>query len=100
MDNYHVKLLSHALEQIEHIYAYITGELKAKPAAEKLAQELEKAIFSLEAMPYRYPKRRTGAYADRGYRQVFVGNFTIVYRVDEANKEVIIVTVRYSRSSF
>ena len=51
-------------------------------------------------MPYRGSIRRTGAFANRGYRQVFVKNFTIVYRIDEAKKMVVIVTVRYTPSSF
>ncbi len=41
-----------------------------------------------------------GAYADRGYRQIFVGNFTVLYRIEETKKHVLIVTVRYSRSQF
>ena len=33
-------------------------------------------------------------------KKVFVKNFTIIYRIDEERKTVIIVTVRYSPSSF
>ena len=100
MDKYRLRLLSHALQQLDEIYAYIANELDAQEAAENLVEKLEEAIFSLEVMPHRYPKRRTGAYTNRAYRQVFVKNFCVVYRVDEAEKEVIIVAVRYSRSNF
>ena len=55
---------------------------------------------SLDQMPYRCPVRQTGAYANRGYRQLLVGNYTVIYRVDEAKKQVIVVTVRYSPSNF
>ena len=48
-------------------------------------------------MPYRGSIRRTGAFANRGYRQIFVKNFTIVYRIDEAKKMVVIVTLRYTK---
>ncbi len=51
-------------------------------------------------MPYRGAERRIGAYADKGYRQLFVKNFTIVYRVDEKKMTVVIVTIRYTPSSF
>lgn len=54
----------------------------------------------MEVMPQRGAKRRVGAYANKGYRQLFVKNFTIAYRIDEVKKQVIIVTVRYSRSEF
>ena len=51
-------------------------------------------------MPYRCPERRTGAYANKGYRQLLAKNYTVIYRVDESAREVLIVTVRYSRSNF
>lgn len=37
--------------------------------------------------------KQTGAYANKGYRQLFVGNFTVVYRVAEAKKRVLVVTI-------
>ena len=38
--------------------------------------------------------------ANRGYRQLFVENYTAIFRIDEAKKTVIVVTVRYSPSEF
>jgi hypothetical protein len=38
--------------------------------AAELIDSLEKAIFSLENMPQRGALRKTGAYANRGYRQL------------------------------
>jgi len=37
-----------------------------------LIDELEKAILTLDFMPYRGAERKVGAYANKGYRQVFV----------------------------
>lgn len=54
----------------------------------------------LDETPYRGSVRRAGAFSNRGYRQVFVKNFTIVYRVDQVRKMVVIVTARYTPSSF
>ena len=39
-------------------------------------------------------------YADCGYRQLLIENYTVIYRIDEAQKQVIVVTVRYSPSNF
>ncbi len=100
MDKYHVKLLSETLQQIDAIYGYITKELQSQIDAENLIDKLEEVIFSLESMPYRHPRRRTGIYANKEYRQVFVKNFCLVYRIDEIKKEVIIVAIRYSKSNF
>ena len=66
----------------------------------KLVERIENAIFSLETMPYRCPERRRGAYAYRGYRQLLVENYTVIYRIQESEKQVIVVTVRYSSSEF
>lgn len=100
MDKYGVKLLFAAYRNLEEIYTYIATELRAEQSAMNLIDILEEAIFSLEVMPLRGVKRREGAYANKGYRQLFVKNFTVVYRIDEAKKQVIIITVRYSRSQF
>ncbi len=100
LDKYGVKLLSAAYRSLEDIYTYIAEELHEKQTALKFIDKLEEAIFSLEIMPYRGAKRCVGAYAKKGYRQIFVKNFTVVYRIDESQKQVIIVTVRYSGSEF
>lgn len=51
-------------------------------------------------MPERGAERRTGTYAYKGYRQLFVKNYTIVYRVDADAKDVMIITVKYSHQNF
>jgi len=100
LDKYSVKLLSAAYRNLDNIYVYIVMELQAKQSAMNLIDKLEEAIFSLEVTPYRGAKRCVGAYANKGYRQLFVENFTVVYRIDETKKQVIIVTIRYSQSEF
>ena len=100
MADYTVKLMRRASGDLDDIYNHIADDFKAIGTAQKMADALEEAILSLEEMPYRGSLRRTGAFANRGYRQLFVKNFTIVYRIDEPGKMVIIVTVRYTPSSF
>ena len=100
MDNYSVKLMSRALRDLDKIYDYISHTLEEPGTALKLVERIENAIFSLETMPYRCPERRRGAYAYRGYRQLLVENYTVIYRIQESEKQVIVVTVRYSSSEF
>ena len=100
MDKYSVKLMSRAQRDLDGIYAYIAQTLMEPGTALALVERIEKEILSLDQMPYRYSVRQTGAYANRGYRQLLVGNYTVIYRVDEAKKQVIVVTVRYSPSNF
>jgi len=100
LDKYSVTLLSAAYRNLDDIYEYIATQFHAEQSAMNLIDKLEEAIFSLELMPQRGSKRHVGAYANKGYRQLYINNFTVVYRIDEAKKQVIIVTVRYSRSQF
>lgn len=100
MVEYSVKLLSRALRDLDGIYAYISRTLLEKNSALALADRIAEGIYSLGQMPYRCPQRKHGIYANRGYRQLFVENFTVIYRVDEEKKEVIVVTIRYSPSEF
>ena len=100
MDKYSVKLTSRALRDLDAIYAYIAQTLREPGTALKLVDRLEEAVFSLEQMPYRCPERKRGTYANRGYRQLLVENYTAIYRVEAAKKQVIVVTVRYSPRQF
>ena len=100
MVKYQVKIPPQAFRDLDMIYSYIAEHLLEPGTAEKLVDEIERGIFSLEDLPNRGAPRRIGQYANKGYRQLFVKNYTIVYRVDEAAKCVIIITVKYSASEF
>ena len=95
LDRYDVSLYARAYQDLDEIYAYIAGALLNPTAAIGLIDELEQAIFGLEQYPERGDLRRTGAYANRGYRQLFVKNYVIIYRVLKEIKQVHIVTVCY-----
>ena len=100
MDKYVVKLYAHANRDLEGIYTYIAENLLEPGTALNMVDELENAIFSLEQFPERGAIRRGGAYANGDYRQLFVKNYVIIYRVLKQKKEVHIVTVRYTPSNF
>ena len=100
MDKYKVSLTNRALRNLDDIYVYIAQTLLVPETALGLVDNIEKEVLSLEEMPYRFPERKTGAYANRGYRQLFVGNYTVIYCIDEKHRQVIVVTIRYSPSQF
>ncbi len=100
MDKYSVKLMDRALRDLDGIYTYIAKTLLEPKTALDLVDTIEQEIFTLESIPYRCPERKTGSYANKGYRQLLVKNYTVIYRIDEAAKAVIVVTVRYSPSQF
>jgi len=100
LNKYTIKLLSAVYRDLDQIYEYIIDEFQDRNAAEIVVSDLENAIISLEMMPYRGSLRQVGAFKNKEYRQLFVKRFTIIYRINEINKQVIIVTVKYSRSEF
>ncbi len=100
MDKYRVEISPQAYRELDEIYAYIAENLLAPDAAFDTVEAIEKAIFSLDSMPQRGPERKVGAYAYKGYRQLFVKNYTVVYRIEEYRKTVLVVTVKYSPSEF
>ena len=89
-----------SLQDLDEIYGYIASNLQEPGVAAELLDALESEILSLEYLPYRCSERRTGSFANSGYRQLMVKNYIVIYRIDEAHKQVLIVTVRYARSSF
>lgn len=100
MDRYIVKFLSRALRDLDGIYSYIAKSLLEPETALSLVERIEEQIYSLEHLPYRCSERKKGVYANCGYRQLLVENYVVIYRVDEEEKQVIVVTVRYSSSEF
>lgn len=98
MGKYSVKLMKRALQDLDGIYAYIAQNLQETGAALKLVCKIEEKIFSLKQIPYCCPERKNGTYANRGYRQSFVGNFTVVFHIDEAKKHVLLVIAKYTPS--
>lgn len=100
MEKYNVKLLLKAYRDVDEIFDYIKNELKEPNTAQNIFRSIEEAILSLEEFPYRGSERKVGIYANKGYRQLFVKNFTVIYRVDEYTGCVIVITVKYSPRNF
>ena len=100
MERYRVKLYPRAYRDIDEIYSYIAENLLAPAAAQDLRECLEDAILSLEIFPERGAVRRIGRYAHCGYRQLLVKRYVLIYRILPEEKEVHLVTVRYTASQF
>jgi plasmid stabilization system protein ParE len=100
LNKYDVKLYARAYRDLDDIYTYIAENLLEPGTASNMVDELEKAIFSLEQLPERGAIRRVGAYANGDYRQLFVKNYCIIYRIRKERKEVHIITIRYTPSNF
>ncbi|MGB4658657.1 MAG: type II toxin-antitoxin system RelE/ParE family toxin [Mobilitalea sp.] len=100
MDKYNVKMMPKAERDIDEIYEYLAKKKEIPEIALNLVDIMENAILSLGCMPYRGSERKVGTYTNKDYRQIFVKNFTIIYRIDEKRHIVIIVTISYTPREF
>lgn len=94
MGEYTVKLTAQALNELDGIYGELVSSARGTDAAGALIDRLEKHILTLESVPYRYPERKRGSYAKNGYRNLLADNFTVIYRVEEIKKRVIVIAVQ------
>ena len=95
LDKYSVKLLKRAYRDIEEIYAYIAYEKLAPENALGQTNRIKKAILDLEIFPQSHQDRLVGRYAEKGYKQLVVDNYLVIFRIDEKKKNVYVVTVQY-----
>ena len=98
MDNhYEVKVTRQAMEQMSEIVHYISKELLAPEAADKLLDKMKAAIVSLSVMPKRYALVEEEPWRHEGVRKIVVKNFLIYYWVDEENHKVQVTAVIYNK---
>ena len=95
MDKYQVKLMKRAYRDIEDIYAYIAREKLAPENAEGQVSQIKKAILGLAELPQSHQDRLVGRYAEKGYKQLVIDNYIAIFRINEKQKIVYVVTVQY-----
>lgn len=78
MDKYEVLLSPKALRDLDAIYGYLAELVSEEQTVLDWIEALEAGILSLAELPYRCPERRVGVYANRGYRQLFIRNYTVI----------------------
>ncbi|MDY5484044.1 MAG: type II toxin-antitoxin system RelE/ParE family toxin [Clostridium sp.] len=96
-NKYKVELYPKALRELDDIYRYIYEVLQAPEYALGQLDRLEAGIWKLEEFPYRCAERKNGIYAGKGYRELQVDHYTVIYRIDEENRTVLVVTVQYNK---
>lgn len=95
MDKYKVKINPRAIHELDNIYEYIANEKLAPENAKGQVDRIKTAILNLTTFPQSHQERNEGRYAGKGYRQLLIDNFIAIFRIDEANKTVYVVTVQY-----
>ena len=95
MDKYKVKINPKAIRELDSIYEYIANEKMAPENAIGQVDRIKKAILNLDTFPQSHQERNEGTYVGKGYRQLLINNYIAIFRIDEAEKIVYVVTVQY-----
>lgn len=95
MDKYQVMLYPKAFRDMDDIYAYIAREKLSPENAKGQTDRIWEAIRSLEYLPESHQDRLMGRYAGKGYKQLVVNNYIVIFRIDKLAKKVFVVTVQY-----
>ncbi|MBD5503367.1 MAG: type II toxin-antitoxin system RelE/ParE family toxin [Lachnospiraceae bacterium] len=95
MGKYKVKVNPRAIRELDSIYEYIAKEKLAPENARGQVDRIKKAVLGLDTFPQSHQERNEGRYAGKGYRQLLVDNYIVIFRVDEPHKMVYVVTIQY-----
>jgi len=88
-------LYAKAYRDIEDIYEYIAITKAAPQNAKGQTDRIWDAIKTLEEYPQSHQDRLEGRYAGKKYKQLLIDNYIAIFRIDEENKTVYVVTVQY-----
>lgn len=97
MDIYKILLYPKALHEIDDIYDYIANLKYSHENARNQTDRIKSAIKKLSTLPYAHQDRLEGTYANKDHKQLLVDNYMIIYKIDEENKIIKVVTVQYIR---
>ncbi len=92
---YQVILSDAANRDLRNIFEYIHYELKAPQAASGILDKFEQAVLSLEEMPNRHKVIEREPWLSRKVRLMPVGNYVVIYFVDEDKSIVNIMRIMY-----
>lgn len=95
MDKFKVKINPKAIRELDNIYEYIANEKLDPENAKGQVDRIKKAILSLDTFPQSHQERNDGRYAGKGYRQLLIDNYIAIFRIDEPQKAVYVVTIQY-----
>ena len=95
MDKYKVKVNPRAIRELDHIYEYIANEKLAPENAKGQVDRIKKNILSLDTFPQSHQERNEGRYAGKGYRQLLIDNYIVIFHIVEHDKIVYVVTIQY-----
>ena len=97
---YNIKLTEEFLTEVENICNYISVDLNANDAANRLREKVIYNILLLENSPRMFAKIEKIDKVKRKYRKIVIKNYVILYTIDEENKIVYVAHIYYSGRNY
>ena len=99
-ETYNAVILPQAESDITEILDYIANELKNPTAAKNLWSDIKEAIGRARMFPYAMPLIKNERITlGKEYRRLDVGNYAVIYKIAEEQKEIRIFAVFYGPSN-
>ena len=95
MDKFKVKVTPRAFKDLDEIFYFIAMEKMAPENAQGQTDRIWDALKKLDTQPASHQDRQTGRYAGKGYKQLLIDNYIVIFKIDEKQKLVIVVTIQY-----
>ena len=97
---YQINLTDDFLEEFEETCEYISYNLNALNASEKLRERVIDKIYSLRKQPRMYTHINKLSKTKNIYRRIIVNNYIILYMIDETKKVVYIAHIYYGGRNY
>lgn len=97
---YEITVTHLANEDLDSIVAYIAKTLANPIAATSLLDDISKCYDALSRTPLMYELCRNSRLKALHYRKAIIGNYVMVYKVDEKSKIVYILRFFYGPSDY
>jgi toxin ParE1/3/4 len=99
-NKYNVKFTPLASEDLTQIYAYISLQLFAEPAAAELLEKMEIGIMRLTEFPFSCSLVYDSHLRSKNYRKLIIENYIVFYLVNEMENQVVIMRVLFSAQKY
>ena len=97
---YKIHATDNAQRDLDHIIEYIALELENPSAAATLLDKVDECYDDLSAMPYMYSECQSPRLKAMGYRKAILGNYIMVYRVEEELQTVYILRYFHGKQDY
>ena len=83
---YEVVFDPQVVARVDEVTGYLVNEFASPTAAANFLDGLDEVVERLESLPFSYSRPIDGRLAARDYRKALVGNYVLLFRVDETSE--------------